>query len=168
MTQGKADAMKLFTTGKLKISGNVMASQKLEFLRKMDPKRALEVVAKLRGAGGGAAPAAKAAVVSAAAEAPAIFAALTKRLAENPNLKHEARATVKFVIKDPDATQIFELGGADASKVDTTITISDADFATLAAGKATAQSLFQHGKLRVEGDISVAHRLGFLKGLKGA
>ena len=35
MTSGKADAMKLFTTGKLKISGNVMASQKLEFLRKL-------------------------------------------------------------------------------------------------------------------------------------
>ena len=32
LTQGKADAMKLFTTGKLKISGNVMASQKLQFL----------------------------------------------------------------------------------------------------------------------------------------
>ncbi len=162
MTQGKADAMKLFTTGKLKISGNVMASQKLEFLRKMDPTRAMDVVAKLRG---GAAPAPAAAAAPAAAtaqpEAPAIFAALTKRLAENPNLKHEARATVKFVIKDPEATQSFELGGSDV----TTITMTDADFATLASGKATPQSLFQHGKLRVDGDISVAHRLGFLKGL---
>src|SRR5204863_7760027 len=66
MTSGKADAMKLFSTGKLKISGNVMASQKLEFLRKLDPKRAAEVVARLRG---GAAPAAQAAAPAQAAAA---------------------------------------------------------------------------------------------------
>jgi 3-hydroxyacyl-CoA dehydrogenase/3a,7a,12a-trihydroxy-5b-cholest-24-enoyl-CoA hydratase len=49
LTQGKADAMKLFTTGKLKISGNVMASQKLQFLSKLDPSMAIEVIAKRRG-----------------------------------------------------------------------------------------------------------------------
>ena len=38
MCTGKADPQKLFTTGKLKISGNVMAAQKLEFLKKLDPK----------------------------------------------------------------------------------------------------------------------------------
>src|SRR5262249_17993283 len=70
MTQGKADAMKLFTTGKLKISGNVMASQKLEFLRKMDPARAIEVVAKLRGGGGGGGKPAAAAAPAAAKSDP--------------------------------------------------------------------------------------------------
>jgi len=39
------------------------------------------------------------------------------------------------------------------------------DFASLASGKTGARELFQHGKLRVDGDLSVAHRLGFLKGL---
>src|SRR5262245_23963702 len=166
MTQGKADAMKLFTTGKLKISGNVMASQKLEFLRKMDPARAIEVVAKLRGVGGGAKPAAAAAPAAAKSDpqAPKIFAALAKRLAENPGLKQEVRATVKLDVKDPDASHVLELGN-DPKKLDATITISDADFAQLASGKATAKSLYQHGKLRVDGDVSVAHRLGFLKGL---
>jgi hypothetical protein len=38
MAEGKANPMKLFTSGKLKISGNVMASQKLDFLTKIDPK----------------------------------------------------------------------------------------------------------------------------------
>jgi (3R)-3-hydroxyacyl-CoA dehydrogenase / 3a,7a,12a-trihydroxy-5b-cholest-24-enoyl-CoA hydratase / enoyl-CoA hydratase 2 len=169
MTTGKADAMKLFTSGKLKISGNVMASQKLEFLRKMDPKRAAEVVAKLRG---GAAPAASASAAPAAAAAPSaepqaakIFAALTKRLADNPGLKQEVRATVKFDIKDPAASQTFALGGADPNKVDAVCTLSDADLASLASGKATAQKLYQQGKLRIDGDVSVGHRLGFLKGL---
>jgi (3R)-3-hydroxyacyl-CoA dehydrogenase / 3a,7a,12a-trihydroxy-5b-cholest-24-enoyl-CoA hydratase / enoyl-CoA hydratase 2 len=166
MTQGKADAMKLFTTGKLKISGNVMASQKLQFLSKLDPSKAVEVIAKRRGAAGAApAAAAPAAAPQASAElqAPKIFAALTKRLAENPNLKSEVRATLKIVVEASEQT--LQLGGADPNKVDATITISDPDFAALVSGKANAKDLYQHGKLRVDGDVSVAHRLGFLKGL---
>ena len=38
MTSGKADAMKLYMGGKLKISGDVMASQKLDFLKKDRPE----------------------------------------------------------------------------------------------------------------------------------
>jgi 3-hydroxyacyl-CoA dehydrogenase/3a,7a,12a-trihydroxy-5b-cholest-24-enoyl-CoA hydratase len=169
MTSGKADAMKLFTTGKLKISGNVMASQKLDFLRKLDPRRGAEVVAKLRG---GAAPAATAAAPPSAAparpadpQAPKIFAALARRLAENPGLKQEVRATVQFQVKDPDTSQTVELGGADPRKVDAVCTLCDADLAALASGKASPRQLFQQGKLRIDGDISVGHRLGFLKGL---
>jgi 3-hydroxyacyl-CoA dehydrogenase/3a,7a,12a-trihydroxy-5b-cholest-24-enoyl-CoA hydratase len=167
MTSGKADAMKLFTTGKLKISGNVMASQKLEFLRKMDPRRAAEVVAKLRG-GSGAAPAARPTANAAPATEPAaprIFAALTRRIAENPGLKQEVRATVKLDVKNPDASQILALGGADPAKVDATCTINDEDLAALASGKATPRQLYQQGKLRIDGDVTVGQRLGFLKGL---
>jgi len=167
LTQGKADAMKLFTTGKLKISGNVMASQKLQFLSKLDPTKAVEVIAKRRGAeapAGAAAPAAAAAPkASSEAQAGKIFAALTKRLAENPALQQEVRATLKFVVEGTE--QVFAIGGADAKKVDATLKISDADLVALASGKATAKNLFQHGKLTVDGDVSVAHRLGFLKGL---
>lgn len=150
-----------------------MASQKLEFLRKMDPKRAIEVVAKLRGSAApaaastssGAAAAPAAAAPTSEPQAPKIFAALTKRLADNPGLKQEVRATVKLDVKDPAASQTLELGGADPSKVDATLTISDADLASLASGKATARQLFQQGKLRIDGDVSVGHRLGFFKGL---
>ncbi len=53
MTSGKADPMKLYMGGKLKISGDVMASQKLDFLKKIDPKQAIEAVQKKRGGGGG-------------------------------------------------------------------------------------------------------------------
>ena len=168
MTQGKADAMKLFTTGKLKISGNVMASQKLEFLRKMDPRRAAEVVAKLRGsAAPAAAPASapSAAAPAADPQAPKIFNALTKRLGDNPGLKQEVRATIKFDVKDAQVSQTLALGGADPNKVDAVCTLNDADLASLASGKANARELFQQGKLRIDGDVSVGHRLGFLKGL---
>ncbi|HEY4180839.1 MAG TPA: SCP2 sterol-binding domain-containing protein, partial [Kofleriaceae bacterium] len=168
MTTGKSDPMKLFTSGKLKISGNVMASQKLNFLSKMDPKTAADLVAKRRGAApasGGAAPAAKAAAPAAQgeAQAPKIFSALTKRLSENPNLAGEVRANLEFVVDGN--RQKFALGGKDPAKTDAVLTISDADLTALVSDKANAKNLYQHGKLKVDGDVSVAHRLGFLNKL---
>ena len=59
----------------------------------------------------------------------------------------------------PDAKQTFDLGG----NTDAILTIADADLPALAAGNVRA--LYQHGKLRIDGDVSVAHRLGFLKGV---
>jgi NAD(P)-dependent dehydrogenase (short-subunit alcohol dehydrogenase family)/acyl dehydratase/putative sterol carrier protein len=159
MTSGKSDPMKLFTTGKLKISGNVMASQKLSFLQKIDPAQAMAAVKKARASGAAAPAATTAAKKDTGARAPAIFAALDQRLAENPNLKGEVQAQLTF--KVGDLTRSFDLGGAAA----TTITIADGDLAELAAGKTTARDLYQHGKLRVDGDVTVAHRLGFLKSL---
>ena len=61
MATGQADAMKLFSTGKLKISGDVMASQKLGFLKKITPEMVLAETkkrARRRAAGGAAAAAA--------------------------------------------------------------------------------------------------------------
>jgi 3-hydroxyacyl-CoA dehydrogenase/3a,7a,12a-trihydroxy-5b-cholest-24-enoyl-CoA hydratase len=162
MTQGKADPMKLFTGGKLKISGNIMASQKLSFLSKLDPSKAIEVIAKRRGIGGGAAaPAAAPAAAKSTgpAKAAAFFAALDKRLADNKALANEVRAKLIFNVTDPAAAKTYELGSGTTA----TLTIADADLASLAAGN--VKSLYQHGKLRVDGDVSVAHRLGFLKGL---
>ncbi len=58
MTSGKADPMKLYMGGKLKISGDLMASQKLTFLQKIDPQaRAARPSEEARGAAA-AAPAA--------------------------------------------------------------------------------------------------------------
>ena len=51
------------------------------------------------------------------------------------------------------------------AKADTTLTLADDDLVALANGSATAQKLFQQGKLRIDGDVRIAHRLGFLKGL---
>jgi 3-hydroxyacyl-CoA dehydrogenase/3a,7a,12a-trihydroxy-5b-cholest-24-enoyl-CoA hydratase len=45
------------------------------------------------------------------------------------------------------------------------LTLADADLAALCRGEVRAQTLYQHGKMRVDGDVTVAHRLGFLKGL---
>ena len=168
MTTGKSDPMKLFTTGKLKISGNVMASQKLSFLQKMDPDQAKAAVAKARAAGGPGQPAATPTSAKRAL-APGFFAALGQRLAEQPGLAQEVQAVVTFALKDPAANYTVDLASATPSvsegtgNATTTLTLADADLAALAAGDVGA--LFQHGKVRVDGDLTVAHRLGLLKHL---
>jgi 3-hydroxyacyl-CoA dehydrogenase/3a,7a,12a-trihydroxy-5b-cholest-24-enoyl-CoA hydratase len=180
MASGQADPQKLYFSGKLKISGNVMASQKLSFLKKIDPEQAKAAVLKARGGGaaaatggaGKAAPAAAAAASSTApAQAPAIFQKLKERLAKEPGLAKEVDAVVAFKVRGPDADWLVSLRGTPEvkqgadPKANSTLTLADGDLVALAKGSATAQQLFQQGKLRIDGDVRVAHRLGFLKGL---
>ncbi|MEZ4406171.1 MAG: SDR family NAD(P)-dependent oxidoreductase [Polyangiales bacterium] len=172
MTEGKANPMKLFTSGKLKISGNVMASQKLDFLTKLDKK---EVEAAM-----GASPrverertrceARRAASSGSSASAPGVFAALGERLAKHPQLAAELAARVQFTITDPDARMDRRREGhpptvseGRSSNVDAVITLTDADLASLASGAQSARWLYQQGRLKVDGDVRVAHRLGVLK-----
>ena len=175
MVAGKADPMKLWTEKKLKISGDVMASQKLMFLKKIDPKRAMEVVSKLRGgaaatasggaaatASGGAAPAA-----SKATQAPAIMKALGERLAKTPNLAKEVGAKVAVVVGD--SAWLLDLTGPGAitegkGGATATLTLSDDDLVELAKGE-PLRDLYQHGRVRIDGDTRVAHKLNFWKGL---
>jgi 3-hydroxyacyl-CoA dehydrogenase/3a,7a,12a-trihydroxy-5b-cholest-24-enoyl-CoA hydratase len=185
MTSGKADPQKLYFGGKLKIGGNLMASQKLNFLQKIDPAWAKAAVERelAKGGFGGAssapagsvspAPAASTTASGAAGSgrAKAIFAALEARLAANPGLADEVKATIAFVVKEPDAAYTVSLlpravsvseGKADA---DTVLTLADEDLASLAGATPDARDLYQRGKLRVDGVVAVAHRLGFMKGL---
>ena len=53
--------------------------------------------------------------------------------------------------------------GSDG-KAAATFTIADGDLATLAQ-KDGARDLFQRGKLRVDGDAHLAHKLSILNGL---
>ncbi|HEY3815720.1 MAG TPA: SDR family NAD(P)-dependent oxidoreductase [Polyangiaceae bacterium] len=176
MTSGKADPMKLYMGGKLKISGDVMASQKLDFLKKIDPKQALEAVTKKKG---GAAPQAAAQPAAAApaastaqAKAPAILKALGERLAKTPALAREyGGAVIQLDVKNPDGSWVIDLTGSGAvregkdAKAATVLRIDDADLVALTRDPSQAQSLYQHGKLRVDGDVRPATKLSFLKDL---
>ena len=149
---------------------NVMASQKLDFLQKID-KDAL--AASL----GAAAPAPAAASAPAAAPAapsahepvaPKLFAALSAHPERAASLG--ARVAFHITVAERgwfvDATQsppAVEPGeGRDA---DARVVLSDDDLAALAAGKTTARALFQHGRMRVDGDARVAQRLGLFANL---
>jgi (3R)-3-hydroxyacyl-CoA dehydrogenase / 3a,7a,12a-trihydroxy-5b-cholest-24-enoyl-CoA hydratase / enoyl-CoA hydratase 2 len=157
-------------SGLVSLNTNV---QKLDFLKKIDPKQALEAVQKKRGGG---APAAAAAPAVAAApkgepKAPAIMKALGERLAKNPALAKEVGAVLALDVTAPDGHWTIDMTGSGAvregkdAKVTTTLRIEDADLVALSKDPSQVREFFQRGKLRVDGDVRPAHKLGFLKDL---
>jgi 3-hydroxyacyl-CoA dehydrogenase/3a,7a,12a-trihydroxy-5b-cholest-24-enoyl-CoA hydratase len=178
MTSGAADPQKLFLTGKLKITGNVMASQKLMFLKKIDPTSAKAAIEKARSGGapaaaGGSAPSAPqaSAAPTKKANAPTIMKSLGERLAKTPGLGAEVGALVQFNIKDPASAFTVDLRGEQASISEgtakdaaVTFTLADEDLASLAKGQ-SAEDLHQRGRLRVDGEVRLAHKLSILKDL---
>jgi NAD(P)-dependent dehydrogenase (short-subunit alcohol dehydrogenase family)/acyl dehydratase/putative sterol carrier protein len=169
MTSGKADPQKLYFGGKLKVTGNVMASQKLNFLTKIDPKEV--AAAPATAASKADAPKAEAAKSSGAGSAPAIFKALQERLAKSPELAAEVNAVIQFKITAPESAWVVDLRSAPGSVTQgtqagaaATLTLADEDLLALAKGTA-ARELYQRSKLRVDGEVRAAHRLGFLKNL---
>ena len=162
MATGKANPMKLFSSGKLKISGDLMASQKLDFLTKIDKNAVAAAMADRKPAAPAAAPATPAAPAK-TAKAPGIFKALSERLAATPALANELGAKVQFTITGidrawvVDGAAVTEGRAADAQAF---VVLSDDSLAALVSGASTARSLFQRGDLRVDGDARVAHRLG--------
>ena len=179
LQKGEADAMKLFTSGKLKVAGDMMATSKLEALGEMPFDLVLEKAQARAGGGAAAAPASKASApapngASASKEptAPQIFEALGKRLSEQPGLAAEVGAVLQFYVRDPDTKWVVDLKNSppafktgETDGATTTLILDDADLAALARGEAEPQTLFQQGKLRVDGEVQPAHRLTFLKGL---
>lgn len=170
LQRGEADPIKLFSTGKLKVGGDMMSVNKLEALGAMPFELVLEKTAAR--ASGGETTAPVAAPKSRDPLAPKLFEALAKRLEEHPGLATEVGAVLQFYVRNPDSKWVVDLANqppalkaGETDGATTTITIDDADLAELSSGQMTTQALFQRGKLRVDGDIQPAHRLNFLKDL---
>ncbi|MDO8329571.1 MAG: SDR family NAD(P)-dependent oxidoreductase [Fluviicoccus sp.] len=162
VTSSLADVQKLFFSGKLKVTGNIMASNKLIALQAIDPK-AYEAAKLKRLSSGAASPAATAVTAAKQSQAPAIMAALAKKLADKP-------ATGCLLIKITDVGNWLIDGAsvgsvADTVPAETTITLSDSDLLQLAQGKADLRDLFQHGQVRVDGDVALVKQLTVLGGL---
>jgi len=164
MSSGKADPMKLFTSKKLKITGNVMASQKLEFLKKIDPKDVAAPAAAPAQAQASSAPAAE-------PVGPRVLKALEALVKKNPALAKDVGATIQVKVTSPDLAFVLDFAKGATVKAGTvkdaatTLTLSDEALAALAKGESTLESLFQHGAARIDGDVLVAHRLGLFKQL---
>jgi 3-hydroxyacyl-CoA dehydrogenase/3a,7a,12a-trihydroxy-5b-cholest-24-enoyl-CoA hydratase len=174
MVKGEADPQKLYFGGKLKIGGNVMASQKLTFLQKMDPEKAKDAVLKARKAGGAAAaPVASAPAASGKPQAPAIMDKLASKVtAGRGALVKEVGAVIQLVLSEPDSAWVIDLKNGSGmvrsgtfDKADCRLTLAERDFLALVKGEQAASALYQHGKLRVDGDVRVAQKLDFLKSL---
>ena len=169
MSTGKADPNKLYFGGKMKVGGNVMASQKLGFLQKMDPKLLSEATAERVAKGGGAAPAAEAAAPSGPTAA-GIFAAIGKHLAATKGLGEQTKTVFQFLLKEPDSAWVLDMKSGDgtvkqgtADKPDVTLELSDADFVAMSTGKADPNKLYFGGKMKVGGNVMASQKLAFLQ-----
>jgi len=167
MCTGKADPQQLYFGKKLKIGGNVMASQKLEFLKKLDPATVITAMEARLGGKAPAAPKAAAAAPVKAPEAsvhaPKLFDDLARRVASIDATGH----AIAFVVGDKSWTVDLRKkpgtvteGKKDASA---TLTLADEDLEILASGKESPQELHQKGRLRVDGDVRAAQSLQFLR-----
>jgi len=106
---------------------------------------------------------------NASAGAGAIFKALGERLARESGIAKEVGAVLQFNVSG--ASYVVDLTGAGSvregtdAKAATVIKIDAGDLAALCKDPTRAGDLYQHGKLRVDGDVRIAHKLGFLKDL---
>lgn len=170
VTSSLADVQKLFFGGQLKISGNVMASNKLTVLQDIKPER-YEAARAQRLAAGSSSAAAPAAASGKQREAhaPAIFAALAEHLSKDSAAGKELQQLVQFNISEPDAQWLLDCSVSPAAvtkghsaKAAVTLGISDVNLLALAQGRRELRDLYQHGELRIDGDAGLAHKLQFL------
>ncbi|MDI1447455.1 peroxisomal multifunctional enzyme type 2 [Polyangium sp. 6x1] len=172
MATGQADPQKLYFEGKLKISGNVMASQKLGFMKKIDPEQAKAAIAAHKAkAGGAAAPAAVAPAKAAEDLAGDVFIGIRDYVEKNPAVVEKVKTIFQFELKGPDATWTIDLkngkgavfAGAGADKADTVLEIASSDWLAMATGQADPQKLYFEGKLKISGNVMASQKLGFMK-----
>ena len=160
------EVQKLFFGGQLKISGNVMASNKLAVLQDMD-KKLIDQARDQRLASGNTAPQAVAtSSTPRAAKSEAIFNALKQRLNGENNVAH----VYQFNISEPNAEWVVDLGQGTVQQgqhdqANITLAISDEHLSELVKGQRTVRDLFQHGDLSVDGDMQLVHQMQFLNGL---
>ncbi|MEO7096757.1 MAG: SDR family NAD(P)-dependent oxidoreductase, partial [Polyangiales bacterium] len=179
MCTGKLDAQKLYFAGKMKLSGNVMAAQKLQFLQKMDPAIALEALNERLAKEGGAVPpqqntvaAPGAPAADAGSDAPTsadVFVAIRHHLETHPELAPKVATTFLFKLNSPESAWLIDAKNGKGAvtqgtaAADVTLELSDADFIGMASGKLDAQKLYFGGKLKIGGNVMAAQKLDFLK-----
>jgi len=78
---------------------------------------------------------------------------------------------LQFNVTAPDGTWVVDMAGdgdvreGSADEAAATFTLSDEDLAALVRGDDDAQSLYQRGNLRIDGDITFARKLSFMNEL---
>lgn len=160
-----ADVQKLFFGGQLKIAGNVMASNKLIVLQDMD-KRLIDQARDARIASGNTTTHTAVSASKRLAKAPEIFNAIQQKLQGESHAAH----IFQFNVSEPDehwvvnlSTGTVQQGQHDQANI--ALSLSDEHLSELATGQRSVRDLYQHGDLKVDGDIQLAHQLHFLQNL---
>lgn len=146
------EVQKLYFGGQLKISGNIMASNKLTILQAIDPSL-YQAAATPTMAQPNTSPVEVAPPVGHAQ-------AWLERLCQfTANQMVTPAIQIAWRISAPDQTWHTRLNDqylvmqSEATRTDLTLSLSDADLVAWLSGNKTTQALYQHGQLRIDGDI---------------
>ena len=84
----------------------------------------------------------------------------------------EVGGVLQFKLTEPEGAWAVDLRSAPGKvtqgaqpEATTTLRLADEDLAALVKSPEAARELYMKGKLRIDGDVRVAQRLGFLKNL---
>jgi 3-hydroxyacyl-CoA dehydrogenase/3a,7a,12a-trihydroxy-5b-cholest-24-enoyl-CoA hydratase len=160
MMSGEKDATKMYFGGELKIGGDVMASQKLGFLKKVGPEH---LKAAMAARGGGAAEEAPSGPVSGD-----FFRGIGAWMAENAAVVNPVDKVFRFELSDPGAAWTLDCKRAvvepgETAPADCVLALSDEDFIAMMTGEKNAQKMYFGGELKVTGDVMASQKLGFLQ-----
>ncbi len=170
---------KLYFGGKMKVHGNVMASNKLMVLSGMD-KALVEAARKARVAAG-----VSGAESGSGTQAPAVddsitladvFAGIKTYVASRPELVEQTKTSFQFRFHNPDSNWFIDLkhapgsvGAGEAVKPDVTIELDAEHADTLFGGDlAAVQKLFFGGQMKVHGNVMASNKLTVLSGMDKA
>ena len=147
-----------------------MASNKLSVLSGMDPAL-VEAARDRRIASGTSATPATVAKTARTPVAADLFAALTSKVSQG-EVDAEGVFDITISVTNPDGRWVvkrnddnWEVFEGDSDSATTHFLLSDEHLESLANGTRTAKDLYQHGELRVDGDIALAGVLKLLIGL---
>ncbi|MES3039680.1 MAG: SDR family NAD(P)-dependent oxidoreductase [Pseudomonadota bacterium] len=167
---------KLYFGGKMKVHGNVMASNKLTALSGMDPKLVEQARATRVAAGGGSVVAAKAMAVDEAVTLADVFGGIKSFVAAKPELIEQTKTSFQFTFHNPESSWFIDLrnapgsvGAGQAVKPDVTIELDSQYVDTLFGGDlAAVQKLFFGGQLKISGNVMASNKLTALAGMDKA
>ncbi|RWS29708.1 peroxisomal multifunctional enzyme type 2-like isoform X1, partial [Leptotrombidium deliense] len=182
---GKEDAMKAFMSGKLKISGNILAAQKLQQLWAEEAPKGTSIVemSKASNAAPKASPSTTASQTDPDLEripvtglkGDVFFNIFKARMHEEPDFMKRLRVIFQFNIlkngkpaciwtadnKTKNETQVYR-EPPKGVKPDCIVTVDDEDLLKIMTGKVNPQRLFMMGKVKVKGNIMLLQKLNSL------
>ncbi|KAF0719048.1 Aste57867_1309 [Aphanomyces stellatus] len=155
----KLNPQQAYMQGKIKFKGNMGLAMKLSAVINAYKQKVAS------GAAAAAAPAATPAATTTGLRSAGIFASIGEAIkAKGPELVGKVKGTIQFNIT-PGGTWFVDLKNGAGSietatkPADLTITVSDADFMSIADGKLNAQQAFMKGKLKLKGNMGLAMKL---------
>ncbi|MDZ4297648.1 MAG: SDR family NAD(P)-dependent oxidoreductase [Moraxellaceae bacterium] len=159
-----AAVQKLFFGGQMKVSGNVMASNKLTVLSTMD--KALVEEARAKRLASGASNDQAAVAVTATRES---FAQqLMSSLAQKPLPAGQRQGVLQLRVSAPDSAWVINVSDSGVSvstgetNAETVVSLADEHLEALSRGERKLAELYQRGELTVDGDVSLARALNAL------